>query len=117
MHHALTERQELIERRAAAVLDRDLGEGEPWTGALGKQPTDARTAQRWRRFGQVVAAYRDRYQITDDHPLGTGAGSDAQKIDAARADAALHRAKQLSQRTLDTEQPDLTMEARQGRTL
>ncbi|WP_396290676.1 MobF family relaxase [Curtobacterium sp. KT1] len=117
MHHALTERQELIERRAAAVLDRDLDEGEPWTGALGKQPTDARTAQRWRRYGQVVAAYRDRYQITDDQPLGTVSGSDAQKIDAARADAALHRAKQLSQQTPDTEQPDLTMEVRQGRTL
>ncbi len=59
---------------------------------------------------QVVAAYRDRYQITDDTPLGTVAGSDAQKIDAARAETALKRAKQLSQQPPDTEQPDLTIE-------
>ena len=117
MHQALTERQELIERRAAAVFERDTTEGEPWTAALGKQPADARSAQRWRRYGQVVAAYRDRYQITDDQPLGAAAGSDAQKIDAARADAALTRAKQLSQHTPATEQPDATVEARQGRTL
>lgn len=45
------------------------------------------------------------------------AGSDAQKIDAARAETALKRAKQLSQQTPDAEQPDLTIETRQGRTL
>ena len=117
MHHALTEREELIEHRASAVLDRDLNEGEPWTAALGTKPADARTAQRWRQAGRVVAAYRDRYQITDDTPLGPGPGSDAQKLDAARATAALTRAQQLSRHTPNTEQPDLTMEARQGRTL
>lgn len=117
MHAALVERQQLIEQRANAVLARDLDEGAPWTGALGRKPADAKTAGTWRRFGQVVAAYRDRYQITDDAPLGTVAGSDAQKIDAARAETALKRAKQLSQQTPDSEQPDLTIEARQGRTL
>lgn len=114
MHHALTEREELIEHRASAVLDRDLNEREPWTAALGTKPADARAAQRWRQAGRVVAAYRDRYQITDDTPLGPDAGSDAQKLDAARATAALTRAQQLSRHT-PTEQPDLTMEARQDR--
>lgn len=117
MHHALTEREELIEHRASAVLDRDLDEGEPWTAALGNKPADARVAQRWRQAGRVVAAYRDRYQITDDTPLGRDAGSDAQKLDAARANAALTRAQQLGRHTQNTEQPDLTMEVRQGRTL
>jgi len=117
MHHALTEREELIEHRASAVLDRDLDEGEAWTAALGNKPTDVRAAQRWRQAGRVVAAYRDRYQITDDTPLGPGAGSDAQKIDAARAAAALTRAQQLSRYSWSVEQPDLGMEARQGRTL
>ncbi|WP_027287042.1 MobF family relaxase [Ruania albidiflava] len=117
MHHALTEREELIEHRASAVLDRDLNEGEPWTAALGTKPADARTAQPWRQAGRVVAAYRDRYQITDDTPLGPGPGSDAQKLDAARATAALTRAQQLSRHTPNTEQPDPTMEARQGRAL
>lgn len=117
MHHALTEREELIEHRASAVLDRDLNEGEPWTAALGNKPADVRAAQRWRQAGRVVAAYRDRYQITDDTPLGPGGGSDAQKIDAARAAAALTRAQQLSRYSWSVEQPDLGMEARQGRTL
>ncbi|WP_454132169.1 C-terminal helicase domain-containing protein [Microbacterium lacticum] len=117
MHQALTERQQFIEQRASAVLTQDLDEGAPWTSALGRTPADVKTAGAWRRFGQVVAAYRDRYQITDDTPLGTIAGSDAQKIDAARAETALKRAKQLSQQTPDTEQPDLTIETRQGRTL
>ncbi|WP_270618479.1 MobF family relaxase [Micrococcus luteus] len=117
MRHALTGREELIEHRASAVLDRDLNEGEPWTAALGNKPADEWTAQRWRQAGRVVAAYRDRYQITDEAPLGPVAESDAQKLDAARATAALTRAQQLSRHTPNTEQPDLTMEARQGRTL
>ena len=117
MHRALVEREELIEQRAAAVLDRDLDQGESWTKALGTTPADARVAARWRRYGQVVAAYRDRYQITDDTPLGTIADSDAQKIDAARAQAALQRAKQLSQRSPEHEQPDLAVEVEQGRRL
>ena len=61
MHAALVERQQLIEQRANAVLARDLDEGAPWTGALGRKPADAKTAGTWRRFGQVVAAYRDRH--------------------------------------------------------
>lgn len=117
MQQALVERQELIERRAAAVLDRDMSKGAPWTTALGKQPAEGRAAQKWRRAGQVVAAYRDRYQVTDDQPLGAAAGSDAQKIDAARAETALQRARQLSQQTPEQEQQDLTVEARQGRSL
>lgn len=117
MHHAVTEREELIEHRAAAVLDRDLNEGEAWTAALGTKPADARAAQRWRQAGRVEAAYRDRYQVTDDTPLGPDAGSDAQKLDAARATAALTRAQQLGRQTRNAEQPDLTMEARQGHTI
>src|SRR5690606_40342944 len=58
---------------------RDLNEGEAWTAALGTKPADARAAQRWRQAGRVEAAYRDRYQVTDDTPLGPDAGSDAQK--------------------------------------
>lgn len=37
----------------------------------------------------VVAAYRDRYQITDPAPLGTQPESTTQKIDRARAETAL----------------------------
>ena len=116
MHQALTEREALIEQRAGTLLTHALDEGEPWTAALGPRPEGA-AAARWRECGRIVAAYRDRYQITDDTPLGPEAGSDAQKIDAARAETALKRAKQLGQQTPEHEPPDLTVEVRQGRTL
>ncbi|RRD05017.1 hypothetical protein EII34_08875 [Arachnia propionica] len=44
---------------------------------------------RWRCRALVVAAYRDRYQITDPDPLGTQPEGTAQKIDRARAETAL----------------------------
>ncbi|MGK4187071.1 hypothetical protein AB0X98_02620 [Rothia koreensis] len=61
IHRTLVERQNLIVRRAVAVFDRDTSEGATWTAVLGTKPADARTAQRWRRPGQVVAACLDRY--------------------------------------------------------
>jgi hypothetical protein len=42
-----------------------------------------------------VAAYRDRYGITDDTPLGPTPVATAQKIDAARAKAALDGARSV----------------------
>jgi conjugative relaxase-like TrwC/TraI family protein len=94
---ALTERRDLIEARATALLDTALTEKQTWTKALGTPPNQAKTAATWRRLACTVAAYRDRYDITDPNPLGTPAAQDdAQKIDAARAKAALDRARNLA---------------------
>lgn len=93
---SLAERRDLIETRAAALLDTALTEGEEWARALGTPPKDAKTAATWRRLGRTVAAYRDRYGITDPTPLGAPAEDDAQKIDAARARTALDRARDLA---------------------
>jgi len=92
---ALTERRDLIESRATALLDTALNEKQTWTRALGTPPKDAKTAATWRRLARTVAVYRDRYGITDPTPLGAPAENDAQKIDAARAKAALDRARSL----------------------
>ena len=54
-----------------------------------------RVAETWRRSARVVAAYRDRYRITDDAPIGAPPESAAQKIDAARARSALDKVRQL----------------------
>jgi hypothetical protein len=43
-----------------------------------------------------VAAYRDRYGITTRTPLGPAPDGDVQKIDAARAKAALTRLRDLT---------------------
>ena len=91
MRQALTERRELIEARADAILDSALHDIEPWTTDLGTPPVDQRGAARWRRDARTVAAYRDRYSVTDDTALGAVPESAAQKIDHARATAALHR--------------------------
>ncbi|WP_143226336.1 MobF family relaxase [Actinomyces provencensis] len=90
MRQALDERRELIEARADAVLTGALTDKVPWTSQLGPVPKDAKQRAAWRRAAVIVAAYRDRYQITDDRtPLGPAPQSTRQKIDRARAEAAL----------------------------
>ncbi|WP_114906688.1 MobF family relaxase [Ornithinimicrobium murale] len=91
MRHALDERREMIEARADAVLDTARETGESWAQHLGEPPRDQRQAAAWRRYGRTVAAYRDRYSVTDDRPLGPPPQSTAQSIDAARARTALDR--------------------------
>lgn len=58
-------------------------------------PAGGRERKRWRRRALVVAAYRDRYQITDPTPFGTQPEGAAQKIDRARARVAAERAQAL----------------------
>lgn len=89
MQRALTERRHLIETRAKAVLDTALHTHEPWVTALGPLPAGERERQQWRRRAVVVAAYRDRHQITDSAPLGAQPEGTAQRIDRARAETAL----------------------------
>ncbi len=96
MRQALSERRDLIETRADALLNTALTEGESWTKALGAPPKDAKIAATWQRLVCTVAAFRDRYGITDPTALGAPAENDAQKIDAARARAALDRARYLA---------------------
>lgn len=96
MRKALTERRELIQQRAEAVLDQAIAERQEWALALGDTPTETRAAAAWKRQAQTVAAYRDRYGITTRTPLGPAPDSDAQKIDAERAKAALARLRDLA---------------------
>ncbi|SDO45088.1 AAA domain-containing protein [Cryobacterium flavum] len=97
MHQALVERADLIESRAADVLDHALLVGEPWTRALGAAPRGLAAAA-WRQNGCAVAAYRDRYGITGAKPLGAAPESTAQRLDAALARAALEAAQRLAKK-------------------
>ncbi len=116
MQRALTERRDLIETRADAILDQALNAGESWTTALGTPPKDERAAATWRRHARTVAAYRDRYGITATTALGAPPESTAQKIDAARARTAFDRARDLTQQRGTTPQRPPRREAT-GRTL
>ncbi|WP_344771701.1 MobF family relaxase, partial [Brevibacterium ammoniilyticum] len=77
---ALTEREELIEARARAVVDRARTGQEPWIMGLA-EPVDADEEHSL----VVVAAYRDRWQITGRDPLGAVPDDDAQRLDYERA--------------------------------
>ena len=96
MRHALDERRELIEARADATLDAATADKESWVMALGSPPRDPRKVATWRRHARTVAAYRDRYGITEDSPLGPMPESTAQKIDHARARVAVERAQAVT---------------------
>ena len=95
MRQALDERRELIAARADAVLRSALTDAEPWTADLGKAPRGEKPKAAWWRPARTVAAYRDRYGITGPAPLGAPAEAETQKIDVARARAALDRTRSL----------------------
>ncbi len=91
MARALDERADLIEQRADALLDRAQAAGAPWLRALDPPAANADGAKAWRAAARTVAAYRERYDITDpDRPLGTSTRhSTLQAADRVRAAAAL----------------------------
>jgi conjugative relaxase-like TrwC/TraI family protein len=95
MRAALEERKTLIEHRAITIAATATTAGEPWTATLGNAPSDARRRQAWLTQVRVIAAFRDRYGITDPAPLGQAAGGASQRLDAERARAALHNAQRL----------------------
>ena len=97
MRQALDERRDLSEQRADAVLHSALTDNQPWTAKFGAEPKEAKQWEAWRCAARTVAAYRDRYQITDDRTsFGPASESTSQKIDAARARAALNRAQSIA---------------------
>ncbi|MEQ7845807.1 MobF family relaxase [Nocardioides kribbensis] len=86
---AINERAELIEARALALAAAAVETGAPWTRRLGTAPTDAKASELWLFAAATVAAYRDRYRIASQLPIGSGANHEAQRADRQRAIAAL----------------------------
>jgi conjugative relaxase-like TrwC/TraI family protein len=99
MRQALTERQTLIEQRATTLLDEAIAAREPWTAQFRPKPDEPRKLAAWLTAAHTIAAYRDRYRITDSqNPLGPEPHDVTvkQKIDAARVQAALAQARHLT---------------------
>lgn len=96
MRRALQERRQLIEDRAEALAHAAVAEHLAWAGHLGAPPTREAARARWWQAAATIAAYRDRYGIAADTPLGAAPDSTAQRLDAARARAALDRARYLT---------------------
>jgi hypothetical protein len=96
MRTALDQRRTLIEARAMSLAEAAVASREPWVRRLGEPPGHGPIRGRWITSVAVVAAYRDRYRVDSRLPLGDRPTSDAQRLAAARANAALQRAKALA---------------------
>lgn len=92
MRAALDRRKELIESRAAEIAEAAVIVGPAWLRRLGPPPTAPESRRAWLSSVATVAAYRDRYQITSDLPLGPGARTEAERSDRRQALAAQRRA-------------------------
>ncbi|MFE6507637.1 MobF family relaxase [Nocardioides sp. NPDC057767] len=93
---ALGERAALIESRARSLATDAARTNAPWLRDLGPMPIDPAARVRWLDPVTTIAAYRDRYQIESDRPLGAGVGSVAQRDDADRATLALRDARDVA---------------------
>jgi conjugative relaxase-like TrwC/TraI family protein len=89
---AIGERIELIEARAVALVEAARASGTRWVRRLGEPPHDPALMLGWRADAATVAAYRDRYRVNSDLPIGGGASTDAQRADRRRALQAARRA-------------------------
>lgn len=97
LRRALDERAEAMERRAVALLERALRNGEAWIGARGEPPTDALLFAQWAREARTVAAYRELHNIRDETPAAlTQAGSAIGIGEARAAVAAWQRARTIA---------------------
>ncbi len=84
MRQALEEREQLMEQRIEALVEKLLKQPEPWLAELDETaPTEREAAAR------AVIAYRDRWGVTSSSPLGAVPGDDAQRIDYERAQGVL----------------------------
>jgi hypothetical protein len=96
---ALAERDQAMENRARTLAAQAAEAGQPWVAGLGKPPSEPARRQRWLREVSTVAAYRDRWHLTTQRPLGAEADvtSIEQQTQRQRAQAAIQRAVAISQ--------------------
>lgn len=99
MREALDERKNLIEARAIALAESATVDGPGWIRRLGEPPASPVARRNWIATVATIAAYRDRYKIVSDLPLGPGARSDAERADRRRALAAQRSATALAERS------------------
>ncbi|GAA4823940.1 MobF family relaxase [Nocardioides caeni] len=81
---AIDQRKELIESRARALAEEAVVSGEAWTRRLVGDHGEA-----WIEAATTVAAYRDRYKVMSDLPVGGSTKTDSQRADRQRAIAAV----------------------------
>jgi conjugative relaxase-like TrwC/TraI family protein len=99
MARGLEERDEAMQRRARVLAEHAIEQNQIWVRRLGIAPTEPRARERWIEAVTTVVAYRDRWNIDDEH-LPLGPKGPARSIEAIKqhdlARAAFDRASRLS---------------------
>lgn len=85
-----------MEGRAMTLAEQAVEAKAPWLKRLGTVPDSESDRQRWLHEARTVAAYRDRYNVDGRRVLGEPK-TEAQKLDAARAEQAIRRARAISE--------------------
>ncbi|WP_238993619.1 MobF family relaxase [Nocardioides caldifontis] len=93
---ALDQRKDLIVSRARALAVGAVASRASWLNRLGTEPPNASAKSQWMTEVATVAAYRDRYNITSEQPLGGPSRSDIQRNERRRANTAARRAQRLA---------------------
>ena len=102
MARALAERDQAMEQRALSLAEEAIAAGQSWVRPLGARPREPAQRERWLREVSTVAAYRDRWHIEGQRPLGAAARREdlEQTAQRERALAAGERAKAISASTM-----------------
>jgi hypothetical protein len=99
MARGLEEREKAMQRRARALAEQAIERNQIWVRRLGIAPSDPRARERWIEAVTTVVAYRDRWNIDDEH-LPLGPKGPARTIEAINqrnlARTGLERASRLS---------------------
>lgn len=86
---AIDERKELIESRARLLSEDALAKWDGWTRRFAPRSVGTVGRDHWLDAASAVAAYRDRYKINSDLPVGGEANDDAQEADRQRVLASI----------------------------
>jgi conjugative relaxase-like TrwC/TraI family protein len=107
---AIDERRELIESRARALAENAVTNHAAWTRRIKSRLVDADDAA-WLEAAITVAAYRDRYQITSDLPVGGGVKNEVQRAERQRALSAIRAMRSDGRSERTTASPSMEVRA------
>jgi hypothetical protein len=91
MVRALEDRDRALEQRARILAEQAVARGDTWMRALGPVPADPVRHERWFAGISTIAAYRERWGVEGQVPLGPDAKSIEQIGHRKRAEAAINR--------------------------
>ncbi|MER6936122.1 MobF family relaxase [Nocardioides sp. NPDC127514] len=98
MRQALDQRKSVIENRAAELIEAAIEARPAWLHRLGDPPSTPSALHDWLASAATVVAYRDRYGITSNLPLGPGPRTEAEYADRRQALAAQRSATAIAAR-------------------